>query len=55
MIIKNNLFIVVMLFVILFVMVGDFLFGVGVVFNELFYKGYNENIIVVLLISYEGD
>lgn len=53
--IKKNLLIAATLFAASSAMASDFSLGVGAVFNESPYKGYNENTTAVPLISYEGD
>ena len=55
MIIKKNLLIAAALFSTSSAMADEFSLGAGAVFNESPYKGYNENISAVPLISYEGD
>ncbi|MCU6668397.1 MipA/OmpV family protein [Enterobacteriaceae bacterium H4N4] len=52
---KKNVFIATALFTATSAMAGDFSVGAGAVFNESAYKGYNENVSAVPLISYEGE
>ncbi len=52
---KKNLLIVAALFMATSAMADDFSIGAGAVFNESPYKGYNENVSAVPLISYEGE
>ncbi len=53
--IKKNLLIVAALFSASSAMASDFSLGAGAVFNESAYKGYNEKVLAIPLISYEGD
>lgn len=55
MLINCNIVVLFVLFFMVSVIVFELFIGVGVVYNELFYCGYNENMKVILLISYEGD
>jgi len=52
---KKNVLIAAALFTATSAMAGDFSVGAGAVFNESPYKGYNENVSAVPLISYEGE
>lgn len=55
MLINCNIVVLFVLFFMVSVIVFELFIGVGAVYNELFYCGYNENMKVILLISYEGD
>ncbi|MEB6380993.1 MipA/OmpV family protein [Leclercia adecarboxylata] len=52
---KKSLLIATVLFAAAPVMAEGFSIGAGAVFNESPYKGYNENVSAVPLISYEGE
>lgn len=52
---KNTLLVATVLFAAAPAMADDFSIGAGAVFNESPYKGYNENVSAVPLISYEGE
>ena len=52
---KNKLLIAALLFTSSSVLADEFALGVGAAFNESPYKGYNENVSAVPLISYEGE
>ncbi|URN99450.1 MipA/OmpV family protein [Leclercia adecarboxylata] len=52
---KNTLLIATVLFAAAPAMADGFSIGAGAVFNESPYKGYNENVSAVPLISYEGE
>lgn len=52
---KKNLLIAVALFTATSAMADDFSVGAGAVFNESPYKGYNDNVSAVPLMSYEGE
>jgi len=52
---KKNLLIAVALFTATSAMADDFSVGAGAVFNESPYKGYNDTVSAVPLMSYEGE
>lgn len=55
MLINRNIVALFALFFMVSVIVFELFIGVGAVYNESFYRGYNENTKVISLISYEGD
>jgi outer membrane protein len=52
---KNKLLIAAILITSTSVMADEFALGVGAAFNESPFKGYNENVTAIPLISYEGE
>lgn len=52
---EKYLLVAATLFTVTSVMADDFSVGAGAVFNESPYKGYNENLSAVPLLSYEGE